>query len=362
MKQLEIDKPSSDSGPPILSTQQSSKEALTEHQATLIKEYSAIAFGVGLIDRSFLTKIRLVGADALDLLQRISTNDLGNLHPGFGVQTVLTTEKGKVIDLANVYRLRDSSIMVICHAPAERVVGWIQKFIIMEEAALTDVTSDLSLYSVFGPRAEKALALIGVNGRDSKAPGVVIETKTNGHELIIGEAEPMLPSLNILLPVSSAGCLWEEMVDRGAEISLVPCSLESLEIHRVEQGFPVYGKELTEEVNPLEARLEKFVSFTKGCYIGQEVIARLDTYKKLQKRLMGVVLVEGAGRPAPGALVLANGETAGRITSAVDSVLLGRKITLAYIRSASAIAGSEVEVNSPSGPVGGRLVNLPFHS
>jgi folate-binding protein YgfZ len=168
--------------------------------------------------------------------------------------------------------------------------------------------------------------------------------------------------LNILVPVSSAGALWKVLVDGRARIGLVPCSLESLEIHRVERGFPVYGKELTEEVNPLEAGLEKFVSFTKGCYIGQEVIARLDTYKKLQKHLMGVVLVERAGTPAPGALVVAKGETIGRITSAVDSILLGRKIALAYIRLASATADSRVEVNSPSGPVEAQLVNLPFHS
>jgi folate-binding protein YgfZ len=358
MKQVEIDKPSSDSARSTVRAPQSSED----RQATLAEEYSAVASEIELIDRSFLTKVRLVGADALDLLQRISTNDLGNLQPGFGLQTVFTTEKGKVIDIANVYGLRDSSIVIICHAPAERVVRWIQKFIVMEDVTLTDVTSAFSLYSVFGPQAEKALALIGVNQHESQASGTVIETKTEAYELIIGEAEPLSPGLNILVPVSSAGALWKVLVDGGARIGLVPCSLESLEIHRVERGFPVYGKELTEEVNPLEAGLEKFVSFTKGCYIGQEVIARLDTYKKLQKHLMGVVLVERAGTPAPGALVVAKGETIGRITSAVDSILLGRRVALAYIRSAWATADSRVEVNTPSGPVEAQLVNLPFHS
>jgi folate-binding protein YgfZ len=362
MKQLEIDKRSPGSHRPTVPVPHSSKEILRKHQSALAEEYSAIASEVGLIDRSFLTKVRLVGADALDLLRRISTNDLGNLQPGFGVQTVFTTEKGKVIDIANVYRLRDSSIMVICHAPPGRVVGWIQKFIIMEDVTLTDVTSAFSLYSTFGRRVEKALALIGVNYHDVEAPAAVVETKTEAYELIIGEAEPVWPGLNILVPVSSAGPLCNAMVDGGAQIGLMSCGLESLEIHRVEHGFPLYGKELTEEVNPLEAGLEKFVSFTKGCYIGQEVIARLDTYKKLQKRLMDVVLVRGAGSPAPGALVVAKGETIGRITSAVDSVLLGREIALANIRSAWATADCRAEVNSPSGPVEGRLVNLPFHS
>jgi folate-binding protein YgfZ len=362
MKQLEIDKPSSDPTRPTVRTPQSSKEGSKDRQAALSEEYSAIASAIGLIDRSFLTKVRLVGADALDLLQRISTNDLRSLEPGFGVQTVFTTEKGKVIDIGNLYRLRDSSIVLICHAPAERVVAWIQKFIIMEEVTLTDVTSVFSLYSVFGPQSEKALGLIGANHYGIQQPATVIEPKTEAYELIIGEAEPLSPGLDILVPVSSARALWKVLVDASARIGLMPCSLESLEIHRVERGFPAYGKELTEEVNPLEAGLQEFVSFTKGCYIGQEVMARLDTYKKLHKRLMGVVLFERAGTPAPGALVFAKGETIGRITSAVDSILLGRKIALAYIRSAWATANNRVEVNSPSGSIEGRLVNLPFHS
>jgi folate-binding protein YgfZ len=362
MTQLKIDKPSSDSSRPTARLPQISNEALTDRQATLTEEHSAIASEVGLIDRSFLTKVRLVGADALDLLSRISTNDLGNLQLGFGVQTVFTTEKGKVIDIVSVYRLRDSSIMLICHAPAEGVVGWLQKFIIMEDVTVTDVTSAFSLYSVFGPRTEKALALIGVNHHELQGSGTIIETKTEANELIIGEAEPLSPGLNILVPVSSAGALWKVLVDAGARIGLVPSSPGSLEIHRVERGFPVYGKELNKEVNPLEAGLQKFVSFTKGCYIGQEVIARLDTYKKLQKHLMGVVLVERAGTPGPGAFIVAKGETIGRITSAVDSILLGRKIALAYIRSAWATADSRVEVNTLSGAVEGQLVNLPFHS
>jgi folate-binding protein YgfZ len=362
MKQLETDKPSSDSAQSTVRTLQNSKEALNDHRAALVEEYSAIASEVGLIDRSFLTKVRLVGADALDLLQRISTNDLATLQPGFGLQTVLTTEKGRVIDTATVYRLHDSSIMMICHAPPEMILGWIQKFIIMEDVTLTDVTSAFSLYSVFGPRAKKVVTLIGANGVGLQGNSGLIETNPEAFEVIIGEAEPVSSGLNILVPVPSSDFLWRTMVEGGTPIGLKTCSVESLEICRVEHGVPIYGKELTEEVNPLEAGLEKFVSFTKGCYIGQEVIARLDTYKKLQKRLMGVALVQSAESPAPGSLVAADGETIGRITSLVDSVLLGRKIALGYIRSGWTTVDSRVKVDSPSGAIEGRLVNLPFHS
>jgi hypothetical protein len=106
--------------------------------------------------------------------------------------------------------------MVICHAPPGRVVGWIQNFIIMEDVTLADVRSAFSLYPVFGPCVEKALALIGVNGHNFEAHVAVLETKIEAYELIIGEAEPVLTSLNILVPVSSAGPLWKVLVDGGA--------------------------------------------------------------------------------------------------------------------------------------------------
>jgi folate-binding protein YgfZ len=278
------------------------------------------------------------------------------------LQTVLTTEKGRVIDLANVYRLRDSSIMVICHAPRDRILRWMQKFIIMEDVTLTDETSAYSLYSFFGPLIERVLAVIGGKTLQPHNIGKVTEIKTEGIELIIGAVEPVCTiGVNALVRACDAKGLWKLIFEPGTEIDLKVCSLDSLDIHRVERGFPAYGKELTEEVNPLEAGLERFVSFTKGCYIGQEVIARLDTYDKLKRKLMGLVLTEKAS-VMPGASVTSNGETIGRITSVVDSVLVGGKIALAFIRSAWATHDATVEVGSESGPVTAHLIHLPFEA
>ncbi len=137
----------------------------------------------------------------------------------------------------------------------------------------------------------KHFQIVGINQPQSRAFDSVIEVKVGGTDLVVGVAEPISASnVNILVPVAEAKNLWKRLVDDGARIGLQPCGIDALEIHRIESGFPVYGRELIEDVNPLEAGLERFVSLTKGCYIGQEVIARLDTYKKLQKRLMGLLL------------------------------------------------------------------------
>jgi aminomethyltransferase len=165
--------------------------------------------------------------------------------------------------------------------------------------------------------------------------------------------------VNFLVPVDDAEAVWKKLIDGDPPAGVQPCSLGALEIHRIERGFPVYGKELTEDVNPLEAGLERFVSFTKGCYIGQEVIARLDTYKKLQKRLVGLLLDENAV-VRQGARVTAQGNEVGWVTSAAQSPRLNRTIALAYVRSAWAVPNTGLDMATESGAQEAQVVQLPF--
>ncbi len=126
-------------------------------ELSLTEQYSVLASRVGLVDRSWLTKLKLVGKDSVDLLQRLSTNDLKAFASGSCLHTVLTTEKARVIDLVTLYHLSDSEIILICHAPRERVFSWIERFIIMEDVSLFDMTEAYSMFSLFGPDVEKAL-------------------------------------------------------------------------------------------------------------------------------------------------------------------------------------------------------------
>ena len=323
-------------------------------------EYAAIAARVGLVDRSYLSKLKLTGRDVIELLQRLSTNDLTDLRPGMSCHTVLTTEKGRVIDVVTLYCTADASVILLCHAPARTVQDWIQKFIIMEDVTIANQTSDYTLYSLFGPGLEDLVPLTDWAPRSPWRLAQVIETRKEGIDTIIGKAETVCQGgVNILSSTSQGELIWKMLLEAGAIGRLMPCGSESLEIHRVEHGLPMYGRELTQDVNPLEAGLDGYVSFTKGCYIGQEVIARLDTYKKLQRKLIGLVLSGQRSIPTFTRVKVRN-EDVGWVTSVVNSIHLGKTVALAYIRSAWAVQGTLVHVALESGEVEAEVVELPF--
>ena len=162
-----------------------------------------------------------------------------------------------------------------------------------------------------------------------------------------------IPGYDVVAPADHAAGVWLDLADRGA----VPIGELAAEAVRVEQGVPRFGRELGEDYNPLEAGLLPYVSFDKGCYIGQEVVVRLNTYRKVQKRLMGIAL--DGEKPESDALVEADGSQVGFLTSVVDSPALGRPLALAYVRTAHAEAGLAVEVRSGSRSVSGVTVELP---
>jgi len=326
----------------------------------LAREYEILASRIGLVDRSSLTKLKLVGKDSVDLLQRLSTNDLRPLVPASCRHAVLTTEKGRVIDLVTLYHLSNSELILVCHAPPEKVINWIQKFIIMEDVSLFDLTATYSVLSLFGPEVRKILSMMEVNHSQADPNALALQAKVAGIQVVVGTAEPISPfNVNLLVPSPDTYSVWQRLLEDGSEIGLRPCGIDALEIHRIEHGFPVYGGELTEEVNPLEAGLERFVSFTKGCYIGQEVIARLATYKKLQKRLVGLLLNDNAA-VTKGARVSAQGTEVGGVTSTAQSPHLNRTIALAYVRSAWAVQNTTVDVTTESGTHEAQVVQLPF--
>jgi folate-binding protein YgfZ len=136
---------------------------------------------------------------------------------------------------------------------------------------------------------------------------------------------------------------------------------QAYEAVRVEAGFPAWGSELNEEMNPLEAGLDASIHWNKGCYIGQEVIARLDTYHKVQRHLVGLRFDTASAPPAARAQVFASGEAAGWVTSSIVSPALGVPIALAYVRASHAAPGTAVQVGSPAGGgAGASVVPLPF--
>ena len=310
--------------------------------------YHAAKRAAAVADVSNRGLLRMVGEDALDLLHRLSTQDLHALQPGEGAATVLTTSKGRILDVLVVQRRSDSLMLHVSPGNQARVLDWLDAYTILEDSEATDETGEHGQLLVFGPAAGEVVAAAA---SDPAIGGLDLyhhrEARLGGSEATIARAEaPAGGGFHAATPLGGLASARRALIDAGA----VPIDDATFDLLRVEAGLPAFGSELDEQWNPHEAGLERHISYTKGCYIGQEVIARLDAYDKVQRRLRGLLPL-GTEPFSVGSKLLADGKEAGRVTSAVVSPDFG-PIALGYVRRAyaepgarlAAAEGAEVEV------------------
>jgi hypothetical protein len=315
-----------------------------------LEEYRAVREGVALADRASFGRLRIRGKDALDLLNRLSSKKLIDLARGEGASTVLTTNKGRIIDLLLVINMGDELLVITSPQTPAKVVEWIDLYTFGEDITVEDVTEETALLSLMGPGAG------GLLGTDASALGLygVGQTSLQGLRLPFIRTDTLgITGYDLLTTASQAEKVWGALVQAGA----VAVGEDALETVRVEEGVPRYGRELGEDFNPLEAGLNSSISYDKGCYIGQEVVLRLNTYKKVQKHLMGIVVEEGS--PTIGTRLEIEGKDVGFLTSVVDSPLLRRILALGYVRTSYAEADQKVGVKDGDRLVVGRVVDLP---
>ncbi len=316
--------------------------------------YTALKQGVAILDLSPSTRLEHKGPDALDLLNRLTTNDLSNLTPGRAAATVLTSEIGRVIDLFMVVCLQPNRLLLISDSQnPDPLVENIRKYTIVEDAVLNDVSDSTARLAIRGPEAPRTIHALTAIDPLKVTPGEIVSLPQLPEDafLIQIQGQPaMQTGYEILLPIEHKQSIWNAALAAGA----VPASPQDSEAVRIELGVPAPGTELTSRVNPLEAGLERLISFTKGCYVGQEVIARLDTYDKVQRRLVGLTAPD---RVKPGDALTADGRDVGWITSAAHVPHTSRTIALGYVRRRYAEPGTTLNANSAQATV----VPLPRH-
>ncbi len=343
--------------------------AAAEARESLVQGYAAARSGAVMIDLSERGRIQVMGRDRLDLLQRLTTNDMKSLAPGHGVVNLFLTNKGRIVDLFDVLAFPEHLLLVLASAGGKAAVEWIERFVFMEDVQAVDLTAESSAIGVFGPKAAGVLAaagteVTGLAGRDHR------RARLRQHadiEITIGPCEPLAGAgYRLLAPRNEAAPLEASLLAAGAEagIPLVKADQDLLELLRIEAGWPGAGHELSEEWNPLETELRQFISFTKGCYTGQEVIARLNTYKKVQRTLRGLRIAgeaDTAHVPAPGSeLRDACGKPAGVVTSAAYSPGLRTAIGLAFVELAQSAPGTKLNLDMDGAIAEAEVVGLPI--
>jgi folate-binding protein YgfZ len=222
------------------------------------------------IDVSDSPLLRLDGADGLDLLQRISTNDVSKLKVGEHAETVLTTDKGRIFDVILVFRASFSSLILAgLSKTSAQLSDWIGRFIVMEDAMLSSLVEERVQLLLFGLREDS-----------------IINDLTEHNAIIVQPKYQCGRGILCVVERATRSHIESLLLDHG----IAPADTKQYDTYRIRQGIPGYPGEISAQFNPLEAGLESLVSFTKGCYVGQEVIARLDTYKKTLRALRPLVL------------------------------------------------------------------------
>jgi folate-binding protein YgfZ len=290
-----------------------------------------------LADRSGLARLRADGPDFLDLLHRLSTGDVARLPVGQGAATVLTTPKGRIVDRLFVHRVRDEQTLAVGSAGREAaLLAHLVRFTFAERTGLADLTGETVQLALIGPGAREAASSAGL---PAPSPLAVAETVFAGASVtVVGEDGSSSDGLSLIAAVGDAPRLRAALLPLGPE--LTPAALEAWRILR---GFPGPA-EMDDERNPLEAGLWDAVSFTKGYYVGQEVVARLRTYDKVVRARVTLSLPAGAEVPPRGAALLEGERAVGTVTSAVLPPGDRSPVCMGYVRREFAVAGARVRV------------------
>jgi tRNA-modifying protein YgfZ len=321
-------------------------------ERTAPADYLAALEGAALVDETSAGRIFMRGKDRAALLHRLSTNDIERLKPGEGARTVLTTPIGRIIDLLTVHALEDALLLVTSPEQGPPVYGHLKRNIFFnDQVTLEPAGRSHGQIALYGPRAQAILESLARGAAfGSLERWHTARVTVAGGEMLVARSAPIGGGgFTLYPPVEALEAIRAALVAAG----VTPLSAASFEVLRVEQGYATYGRELGQEYIPLETGLLDAVSFSKGCYVGQEIIARMESRGRLAKRLMGLRLRpsgdEGAAATeallslALPAKLEVGGKEAGDLTSVAHSPRLG-PIALAYVRSAHAEPGAVVGV------------------
>ncbi len=306
-------------------------------------EYTAAVGGAALHDASYAGRVRATGEDTLDLLHRLSTNVVVSLQPGQGAPTVLTSDRGRILDLITVVNLEDHILLLTSAQTPQAVVEWIAKYTIIEDVELRDVTAETAMLSVIGPEAW-ALLRRSYDLPDLEPYGAAPLDVDGVRGHVVRRDMVDHPRFEMVVDAADGPAVWRALAEAGA----TPIGQDALEVLTVERGEPWYGRELGEAYNPLETGLWGSISFTKGCYIGQEVIARLDTYQKVKQHLVSLDLSPNAA-VEQGSKLTREGKEVGQVTSVAKVPTTGRMISMAYVRKEAAAVGTRLDISDSDG-------------
>jgi folate-binding protein YgfZ len=323
--------------------------------------YEAARRRAAAIDRSGLARVVVSGADRASYLQGLLTNDVVALKPGQGCYSAYLTAQGRMISDLHVYELGDVMLLTMAGDVKDAVLAKLDQFIFSEDVQLGDVTETFAQLAVVGPAAAQAVVdVVGTVSADALRALPEhgnLRTEWNGGALIVARVNDTgEPGYDLFVDRAQVEALKAALAGAG----VVDADASTAEAIRIEAGVPRFHRDMDETTIPLEANIEsRAISFTKGCYVGQEVVIRVlhRGHGRVARRLVGLV-VDGAEAPPAGAAIRSGDREIGAVTSSARSPALERPIALGYVQRDFVEPGTKVTI----GDVSAEVTALPFVS
>lgn len=324
--------------------------------SSIVEEHSAVRHGVGLFDISHMGRLRFEGPDALSLIQNVWTNDASTLKVGQVRYGLVCNDQGGIRDDVLVYRWPHGYSMVVNAGNREKIVSWLQESIGALKVGVVDESADTAMIAVQGPQAIalcKDLTDVDPSGLGyyfaaiAKYRGMPCSVSRTGYT---GE-----DGVELVVNKSGGPGLWDELIRRGAK----PCGLGARDTLRLEAAMPLYGHELSEEIDPFQAGLAWAVKLEKGPFRGREALRRRKEDASLRRR----VGLELAGKriAREGSPLKRDGTVVGVVCSGTFSPTLQKTIAMAYVDPAATPAGTALAVDVRGKDELATVTALPFY-
>jgi folate-binding protein YgfZ len=307
------------------------------------EEYLYARNTAAVADKNYRAFFNFVGPDRARYLNAILTNNIRDVQPGQGVPSLLLNPQGHIMAELEVYGLADGMLVVTYAMIRERTAATLDKFIIMDDVVMEDVTEQFGVVSIEGPSSSKIVSSLGGPSLELLSELSHVETQIAGVSCRIVRRSPGgIPAAEFIASRESLPKLWQALVDSARANGGGPIGYDALSALRLEAGIPWFGYDFDETTIPHEAGLENsHISYTKGCYTGQEIVERVRSRGHVNRKRVGV-LFSGETIPAGKTPVLAGGAEVGFVTRAAFSYALERPIGMAYVRREHNSVGSRL--------------------
>lgn len=333
---------------------------LPAHFGSPAEEYRAVRSAAGLIDLPDRGLLQFTGPDRQTFLQGMLSNDLKALKPFDGQYAALLTQQGKVVADVRVLCSLNSFYLDFWENLKDKILAHLHRYLVADDVEIADRSEEYSTLSVQGPRSEELVrSLVGSVELPGQPFGHVMANVEASAICIVRASHTGEIGYDLIIPLKDLESVARRLTDLGAPFSARWVGAESQNVLRVEAGIPRYGIDFSEDNLLLEVGIDHAVSFTKGCYLGQEVVERIRSRGHVNRKLCGLLL-DGSTSARAGDRLLKDDQVIGAVTSSVFSPRLDRPIALGYVHRDCWTAETALTLAHDGAARSATVTTLPF--